>query len=386
MLGAVAASFGGGYALTQGTGSTSAPEARAARGLVVREAVRRPHAPSDGLRDEIARLLDARYVEPVAPAVLAERSVSGMLAQLDDPYTSYLSPAELAAENRELSGRYSGVGVSIAGGPRGFVVRDLEPGSPAELAGIKRGDVIVGIDDVAAADLGVAEAAQRLSGQTGSDVIVHIRSRGDGTERPVRVVRTTVTPSIAFRTLRRGTRSILVVKVQHFSSGIASAVRDGVARAVRTGVSGIVLDLRGNPGGLVDEAVGVCSVFMDGGTVAVTVGEHVRPHRLEAARGGFVTLPLAVAVDRDTASSAELVAAALGDRHRALVVGTATFGKTSMQEIVPLASGGALRLTVAHFRSAEGDDLSGHGLRPQVLTAPERAVARAATLLGPAGR
>jgi carboxyl-terminal processing protease len=145
-------------------------------------------------------------------------------------------------------------------------------------------------------------------------------------------------------------------------------------------VRGVVLDLRGNPGGLLEEAVGVSSVFLDGGLVATTEGINVPRRRFEAARGRYVRVPLVVAVDGGTASSAEVVAAALAERRQAPVVGTPTYGKTSVQELVPLAYGGALRVTVAHLRTPSGRDLRGLGLEPTVFVTSRHAVARAVAL------
>jgi carboxyl-terminal processing protease len=186
---------------------------------------------------------------------------------------------------------------------------------------------------------------------------------------------------VTSRVIGRSPARVMVVRVERFSAGVAEQVERRVHAARRAHVNGLVLDLRGNPGGLVEEAIGLCSVFLDGGPVAQTAGAHVESARLTAARGGNVDLPLAVTVDGRTASSAEIVAAALQERGRATIVGSRTFGKTSVQEIVPLATGGALRLTVSHYRTPGGRDLRGTGVRPQEPIRSSRAVGHAATVI-----
>ncbi len=377
MAGALVASFLGGYAVAgPGAGGSALrfPPSYA------------PAALSDAEAAEIARtaevreLLETRYARPVSDRVLEGPSAESIVERLGDPYTSLLSAGDVAALERTLAGRYAGLGLQISSAPKGFVITELSPGSAAQRAGIRRGDVITAIDGSHAVGLGVAEAADRLAGRAGSPVLVRVR--GEQGEREVRLTRLAVESStVTSQVVARPNGRILVVRVTRFSAGVAGAVRARVANAARHGFAGIVLDLRGNPGGLVDEAVGVCSVFLDGGVVAVTEGAHVRSQRLKAAGSGFTGLPLAVTVDGDTASSAEIVAAALAERRRATVVGGGTFGKTSVQEILPLAGGGALRITISHYRTPAGHDLHIRGLKPHVAVPPRDAVGRAVTLL-----
>ena len=379
LLGALATSFAAGYATSGGT----ADEVTLVGGST--PPLRVP-ADADEVgrarREEIGRLLARRYARPLGADVVESGSVEDMLRRLRDPYTAFLSPGELAVAERSMAGSYSGVGLHLSSGARGFVVTRLQPGSPAQAAGIRRGDVITGIDEREASDLGVAEAVQRLTGRVGSRVRVRLRSPKVGRETWIPLTRRRVdVPAVHSRVVGPARERVMVVRVERFSTGVADQVERRLAAARRAQVRGLVLDLRGNPGGLVEEAVGVCSVFLDGGPVAQTAGAHAKPARLTAARGGDVTMPLVVAVDGRTASSAEIVAAALQERHRATVVGSRTYGKTSVQEIVPLVSGGALRLTVSHYRTSAGRDLSGAGVRPQEPIRSARAIGHAVALI-----
>jgi carboxyl-terminal processing protease len=244
-------------------------------------------------------------------------------------------------------------------------VGSVQPGSPAQVAGLQTGDVLLAVNgrDVTAAD--VAAVAGLLRGAEDSTVEVAVR-RGSAT-RTVALTRATFSTDDV--TVERLSGNIVRVAVAAFTRGVG---RDVAAALEVEGqpAGGVVLDLRDNPGGLLDEAVAVASVFLDGGPVVSYERRGKRPQTLEAFAGGDVSTPLVVLVNPSTASAAEVVAAALQDRNRAVVVGTRTYGKGSVQEPSTLSDGSALELTVGRYLTPAGRSLDGVGVEPDVLVPP----------------
>ncbi|MEV4559006.1 S41 family peptidase [Kitasatospora sp. NPDC049285] len=289
-------------------------------------------------------------------ADLSPQQAQRLVGESGDRWAAYLSPQQY----RDFTGgRYPGVGLSVdrAGGGTTEVAEVL-PGSPAARAGIEAGDRLVRVDGVAAEQLPVTEVVARLrGGPAGTPVALAVQ----GSAGPVREL-----------TLTRTELATREVEVAHPRPGVAQiavhAFTEGVAdqvRAAAAGAQGVVLDLRGNSGGLVEEAVATASVFLDGGPVASyqVHGEH---RELAAAPGGDTAVPLVVLVDGGTMSAAELLAGALQDRCRAVLVGTRTFGKGSVQQPSRLADGSVLELTVGRYQTPAGHSPEGTGLQPDV--------------------
>jgi carboxyl-terminal processing protease len=315
--------------------------------------------------DQVREALALRYYRDVPPRVLKLGSVDAMISALGDPYTEYLPHADYELLQRELAGTYVGIGISVLPGRSGLVVDAIHPG-PALTAGIRVGDTIVRIGTSPVLGLDAVQALTRIAGPRGSSVRLELLRQGR--VRWVSVPREQLRNDdvqgriVAFAGRRWGD-----VRVAAFASGTSAALRRELERLQWAGASGVVLDLRDNPGGFLTQAVSVTSLFLQRGVVVTLRGAH-RPTAVYRARGGAVTrLPLVVLVDRGTASSAEVVAAALRDHHRALVVGQRTYGKALVQSIDPLGNGGALELTVAHYFTASGADISGVGIVPDML-------------------
>ncbi|QKW19758.1 PDZ domain-containing protein [Kitasatospora sp. NA04385] len=296
-------------------------------------------------------------------ADLTPQQARQLVGASGDRWAAYLSPQQYA----DLTGgRYAGVGLSVdreAGGPT--LVAEVLPDSPAARAGIEAGQRLVTVDGTPAEQLPVTEVVSRLrGGPAGSPVAVGLRG-GDG-DGPVRQL-----------TLTRAELSTREVEVDHPAPGVARiavhAFTEGVGdqvRAAAAGARGVVLDLRGNSGGLVEEAVATASVFLDGGPVASyqVHGEH---RELTAAAGGNTAAPLVVLVDGGTMSAAELLAGALQDRSRAVLVGSRTFGKDTVQQPSRLADGSVLELTVGRYQTPAGRSPDGTGFQPDVPAAGE---------------
>jgi carboxyl-terminal processing protease len=305
--------------------------------------------------------LTARYYRTLSPAVLAKQSVPALIASLHDRYTSYLTPAEYREARRAYVGGYGGIGVLVLPGPGGLLVRRTVQG-PARIAGIKSGDMILTVDGANTAGLSFHEAIGRILGREGSHVSLRVWREGH---------------TLKFVIVRRHFRlqpvharlvgHVGVVRISAFSRGAARTTTSVVKQLQRRGATSLVLDLRGDPGGLLNEAVGVSSLFLRGGSTIVSlVGAH-RPLEIVYARpGGPTTIPLAVLVDSGSASASEVVAGALKDHGRATIIGEPTFGKSLVQEVAQLPSGGALKLTVARYLTPAGVDISRGGVQPDV--------------------
>jgi len=323
----------------------------------------------EGVRAELA----TRYYRPVPARVLRLGNVDAMLAALHDPYTRYLPPGELRLASRALREGFSGVGLTLIPGETGLLVTRTEPG-PARIAGIQPGDTILAVDGSSAASLSFDDAVGRIVGREGS--LVQLRVLRDDRTLTYDLVRQRFRRSSVSVRMLDG--SIGVIRIERFALGTSEAVRAGAFRLEAQGARGLVVDLRGNPGGLLRQAVGVASLFLEEGRTVVALAGVNRPESLIYARAGQKTrLPVVVLVDRRSASAAEVVAAALHDHGRALVVGEPTFGKSLVQEIDRLPSGGALKLTVATYRTPTGRDISAGGVVPDVGTTQplERALA-----------
>ncbi|HEY7207171.1 MAG TPA: S41 family peptidase [Gaiellaceae bacterium] len=344
----LAGAFGLGFALSDGRGTPSAAA---------------PRTPSivEAVRNDLA----ARYYRALPANVLAQRSIRSMIAALDDPYTEYLSGPAFRLLRRETAGRYSGIGITLLPSPGGLLVAATEPG-PGRRAGIRAGDTIVRIGAVRTEKMGLESALGRLSGPEGTVVRLRVQRAGQPFDFTVRraIVRS---PTVSSKLIRIGADRYGYVAVSAFRSDTAADLARAVRRLRSTRPAGMVLDLRGNPGGLLDQAVAVTSLFLSRGRVVTLEGAH-RPREVYQVSGHPVAprLPLVVLVDRYTASSAEVVAAALHDNGRAILVGEHTYGKAVVQSIDPLANGGALALTTARYFTPAGADISRKGVRPDV--------------------
>lgn len=318
------------------------------------------------LVEQVRSTLESRYYRVLPPSILGRPTVATIIAALDDPYTGYLAPAEAHELRRRAEGRYSGIGATVTPRGSGLVVTSAPPG-PARAAGLRPGDLIVTIDGVAAAQLSVEAAIQAITGPRGTSVALGVLREGNRlTFRIVRadVVLAPVRSSVVVRYGRR----VGLLRIYRFTKGTSEQVRLAALRLQANGVTGYVLDLRSNPGGLLEEAVGVASVFLEEGVVTRISGAH-EPLRVLRVTGGALRprLPVVVVVNRYSASSSEVVAAALQENRRAFVVGEPTFGKALVQAVEELEGGAALRLTAARYLTPAGRDISGAGITPDVL-------------------
>lgn len=348
---------------------------------------------SGGLLAEAAELVEGNYFRAVPEGELVESSLRGMVRGLrrryEDRFSSYFSPAMLERFKEQIEGRFSGIGLAVTEVERGLRVVKVFDRSPAERAGIRVGDTIVSVNGRPIAGLGSERATSLIKGPEGTAVRIGVTRRREGEERQVRIVRAEIRVPVVESELRTvGGAQLGYLRLSAFSSGSHGAVRRAVRRLRRRGAEGLLLDLRANGGGLLDEAVLTASVFLPEGDVVVTTRSRTQGEAVYRSRDGEVQAPpVVVLIDRATASAAEIVAAALRDNAGAAIVGRRSFGKGVFQQEIPLSNGGALKLTVGEYFTPDGTNLAGNGVRPDVRAAdvPEtprdEAIERALELL-----
>ena len=320
------------------------------------------------LRAEIIDTIEDNFYKPVDESKLDDASLKGIVDSLDDPYSHYLTPKEAGAFRESVSGEFEGVGMTVEKDARGLRVLNVFDGSPAKEAGIRKQDVILSVDGRSIGGLSSEVATGRIKGPAGTEVALEVLTPGSQDPRTVRVKREKIEVPVATgRIVEREGRRVGVVRLLGFSSGAHGVLRRQIDDLLERGAEGVVLDLRGNGGGLLSEAVLVSSVFIEDGKVVSVRGRH-RPERTENAEGDAIDedIPVVVLVDGGSASASEIVTGALRDRGRATVVGTNTFGKGLVQEVEDLSNGGYLDLTVANYYLPGGKTIGTDGLKPQV--------------------
>ncbi|HYN49531.1 MAG TPA: S41 family peptidase [Thermoleophilaceae bacterium] len=320
------------------------------------------------LRAEIVETIEDNFYKPVDEAKIDDASLKGIVQSLEDPYSAYISPKEADAFQEAVTGEFEGVGMTVEQDDRGLRVLEAFKGAPAAGAGIQKGDVILSVDGRSIAGLTSTLATGRIKGPAGTSVKLEVFSPGATDPRSVQVKREKIEiPTVRGRIVERDGRKLAVVQLRGFSSGAHGVLRKEIDKQLKAGAEGIVLDLRGNGGGLLSEAVLVSSIFIEDGEI-VSVRGRSRPERSEDADGDAidVDVPVVVLVDGGSASASEIVTGALRDTDRATVVGTNTFGKGLVQEVEPLSNGGYLDLTVANYYLPGGKTIGKGGLKPQV--------------------
>jgi carboxyl-terminal processing protease len=316
--------------------------------------------------DEVREALTTSYYRPVSRDVLQRPTIDDVLEQLGDPNTDFLTAVEYDLLKSQTSRSYSGIGLTVEPSRAGLVVTSALVG-PAREAGVRRGDLIVRIEGHPAGKLTFNQALTLIKGDQGTVVHLTVR-RPHGQRLRVTVVRQEIAvPSLRARLLElRGTK-IGYIRLVSFPDAAAVRIRQATESLVQRGAKGIVLDLRDNPGGLLTQAVRTVSVFLDEGVVCTVAGLHQEETAYEViGEAAYPSLPLVVAVNHGSASASEIVAAALQDHERAIVIGHRTYGKASVQSIRPLSGGTALKLTTAMYRTPAGRDLTGEGVYPEV--------------------
>jgi carboxyl-terminal processing protease len=317
---------------------------------------------------EIFGRIKENYVEPVEDKVLLEHAIRGMLAGLD-PHSSYLNEEEFSELQEGTSGEFGGLGIEV-GQEDGFI-KVISPidDTPAQRAGVKAGDLIVRLDEKPVKGMSLEEAVNLMRGKPGSEVVLTIAR--EGLEKPLRItiVRDVIkVASVKGRFLEEG---FAYIRLSHFQSRTTEDMLKKISQLKgesKAGIKGLVLDLRNNPGGILNGAVAISDAFLTDGIVVYTQGR-TEDSRLDfnaAPDDVLEGAPMVVLVNGGSASASEIVAGALQDHKRAIIMGSQTFGKGSVQTIIPVTKTAAVKLTTARYFTPSGRSIQGEGIKPDI--------------------
>lgn len=320
--------------------------------------------------------VEKNYVEEVDDGQLIQNAIRGLLSSLD-PHTVYMPPIAYKELKVDTAGKFGGVGVEVwVKGGLLTVVAPVE-GTPAEKAGLKSGDKIIKIDGVPTRDLDLSEAVLKMRGKVGSKITLTIVR--DDPKKPVdyTMARELIRiPSIRSEILEK---EYGYVKIRSFQERVARDLNKELEKfAKANALKGLILDLRDNPGGLLDQAVDVSDLFLDKGVIVTTESRGKEIDKREAkGEGTQPNYPIIVLVNGGTASASEIVAGALQDHARAVVLGTQTFGKGSVQTVIEMDDGSALKLTIALYFTPKGRSIQAHGIMPDIVVEEQPETAKA---------
>jgi carboxyl-terminal processing protease len=336
------------------------------------------------VQSEATEIIKDNFYRAVPNETLLNASLRGMVRSLKSRFSFYFTPRQNKLFEEATNGEFSGVGMTVVEHPRGLRVAGVFDGSPAKRAGVKPGDLIVEVNGRSIAGESSNVATARIKGKPGTYVRLTLQRPG-GKRKEMRLKRARIRVPAVTAKLRRDTagRKVGVIELSSFTSGAHGELAAAVKRLERRGAQGYVLDLRGNGGGLLDEAVLVSSAFVPNGVIVTTDGRKRQKRVFEATGEVATRKPGVVLVDRGTASASEIVTAALNERLKSPVVGRRTFGKGVFGQIFELSNGGALDLVVGNYYTPEGHNLNGRGVKPDVPaqddpnTQPDEALNRA---------
>lgn len=299
----------------------------------------------------------------------AYQAINQALKELGDPYTRFLPPEQFETLTSQTSGEVSGVGIRIAIDPRtqDLYIIDTIRKSPAEEAGLQRGDRIVRIDGKPTALMDLAQASEALKGELGTDVRLEISRKG----KPSFTVAVTraqfEVPSVDFAIKKEGDLKIGYIKLEEFSSHAAEQMKTAIRELNEQQAEGFVLDLRGNPGGLLFASVDIARMWMAEGQIVDIVDRRGGHQTFSANNSAITDLPLVVLVDGDSASASEILAGALKENSRATLVGTNTFGKGTVQSVHSLSDGSGLAVTISRYYPPSGTNINKKGITPNIV-------------------
>jgi len=322
--------------------------------------------------EEAQQVIEDSYFKETDSDELQNASIDGMVRKIskanDDKFSHYFDPATFKQFEASTSGKFSGIGVTVTETKRGLRVAQVFDGAPAEDVGIGVDDEIVGVNGKSLKGVSSDAAAAQIKGPPGTSVELTVIDGQTGKRREVDVERANVkVPAVTGRMEKVDGRKVAYVALAGFTRGAHGELRSEIEKLDEKGAEGLIFDLRGNGGGLVDEAVLVQSIFQEEGPV-VTIEGRARDKKTFDVTGDTLPDigPIAVLVDGNTASASEIVSAALKENDLATIVGTRTYGKGVFQEVIPLDAGGALDITVGEYLTSDGTSILGKGVTPQI--------------------
>ena len=311
----------------------------------------------DGRRllDQVFTLVEQRFVDTVGSAALYEKAARGIVKELNDPYSELFSPKELAQFSQQTNGKYAGIGMQIQDLQGAITVSTVFPHTPAEAGGVREGDRIIFVDSLSTRGWTTQKVSDYLIGQPNTRVTVKFSRPGVAEPITMNFTRQVIhIPAVPYAMMLDN--RIGYVPVQRFNETSSQEVADAVARLSREGARGIVLDMRGNPGGILEQSIQMSNLFLRAGQEIVSVRGRSAEAQSYGTTGNaqFPSIPLTVLTDEGSASASEIVAGALQDHDRALVVGATSFGKGLVQTLFPLDGGYALKITTAKWFTPSG--------------------------------
>ncbi len=307
----------------------------------------------------------------------AYQALKAALEKLDDPYTRFMDPKQFEELTNQTSGELSGIGIRLDQNEQTKVLTVVEPieNSPALRAGLQSGDEILAINNRSTQGMSVEDASALIRGEAGSRVSLRIRRAGRMFN--VSIVRARIElPTVRYALKQEGNRKIGYIRLNEFSSHAAEQMRKAIRDLSQQKAEAFVLDLRGNPGGLLQSSIEISRMWVNRGSIVRTVDRKGKSEEVAANQTALTNLPLVVLVDGNSASSSEILTGALMDNRRATVVGSQTFGKALVQSVHSLSDGSGLAVTIAHYYTPKGTDISKKGITPDIqvdLTESDRA-------------
>lgn len=295
-------------------------------------------------------------------------AIRSTLKKLGDPYTRFLDPQQFQSLNNQTSGEMSGVGIRLEASPTNqqLVVAEAIENSPASKAGIKTGDIIVAIDGKSTKNMNLESAISLIRGEIGKSIVLKI-ARGGNSPFDIPLTRAQIEVSSVFSEVKQeGRLKVGYIRLSEFSSHSSEQMEKAIKDLNRKQVGAYVLDMRGNPGGLLQASVEIARMWLDNGTIVKTVDRKGGNEDFRAVQGALTQLPMAVLVDGNSASASEILAGALKDNRRAQIVGAQTFGKALVQSVHSLSDGSGMAVTVAHYYTPNGTDIGQKGVTPDV--------------------
>lgn len=289
------------------------------------------------------------------------------LEKLGDPYTRFMDPKQYQALTNQTSGELSGIGIRLELNDQTKTLTVVEPieNSPAIKAGVKSGDRIVAIDGKTTQGMSVEDASNLIRGEVGTKVTLLIQR--DGKNDTLALTRARIElPTVRYALRQEGQRRIGYIRLNEFSAHAGDQMRKAITDLSAQKIDAFVLDLRGNPGGLLQASIDISRMWMNTGSIVRTVDRRGNNEEIKSNRTALTKLPLVVLVDGNSASSSEILTGALKDNGRAMVVGSQTFGKALVQSVHSLADGSGLAVTIAHYYTPKGTDISQKGITPDV--------------------
>jgi carboxyl-terminal processing protease len=316
---------------------------------------------------QVMEMVRRSYVEEVADEKLIDGALSGMLSSLD-PHSSYMDKEMYGQMTVDTKGEFGGLGIEISSAEGGIRIVSPIEDTPADRAGVKAGDLIIKIDGELARDMSLSEAVKKMRGKPGTKIMLTIFRKGENVPLEIKIVRAIIkVKSVKSDLLAPGYAYLRITQFQERTDSLLKKQITELKKRAGGKLSGVVLDLRNNPGGLLNQAVEVSDLFLESGNIVSTKSRAGKNLTFDARSGDVLKdLPLIVLINGGSASASEIVAGALQDHHRAVLLGTKSFGKGSVQSVVPLPDGTAIKVTTALYYTPSGRSIQATGIDPDI--------------------